>query len=110
MATDIPEAALSASLNVLQTLTTEAELANGTNAIDIQSALGITGVGDATLTLQVVSPPQLAYGPAGTTATSAQVNGDLKLSGGLLGGTLDIPLTGAQGTATLELCHLFRKQ
>jgi uncharacterized membrane protein len=100
--TDIPEAALSASLNVLQTLTTEAELANGTNAIDIQSALGITGVGDATLTLQVVSPPQLAYGPAGTTATSAQVNGDLKLSGGLLGGTLDIPLTGAQGTATLS--------
>ncbi len=100
--TDIPEAALSASLNVLQTLTTEAELANGTNAIDIQSALGITGVGDATLTLQVVSPPQLAYGPAGTTATSAQVNGDLKLSGGLLGGTLDIPVTGAQGTATLS--------
>jgi uncharacterized membrane protein len=99
---DVSQAALSASLNVLQMLTTEAELANGTNAIDIQSALGITGVGDATLTMQVVSPPQLAYGPAGTTATSAQVNGDLKLSGGLLGGTLDIPLTGAQGRATLS--------
>jgi uncharacterized membrane protein len=99
---NLSETALSASLNVLQTLTTEAELANGTNAINVQSALGITGVGAATLTLQVVSPPQLAYGPAGTTAESAQVNGDLKLSGGLLPATLDIPLTGAQGTATLS--------
>ena len=100
--TYLPQTALSASLNVLQTLTTEAELANGTNAINVQSALGITGVGASTLTLQVVSPPQLAYGPVGTTATSAQINGDLKLSGGLLSGTLDIPLTGAQGTASLS--------
>ena len=99
---NLSEAELSASLNVLQTLTTEAELANGTNAINIQSALGITGVGAATLTLQVVSPPQLAYGPAGTAAKSGQVNGDLKLSGGSLPGTLDIPLTGAQGTGTLS--------
>jgi uncharacterized membrane protein len=93
---------LSASLNVLQTLTTEAELANGTNAINVQSALGITGVTAATLTLQVVSPPQLAYGPVGTTATSAQINGDLKLNGPLLGGVLDIPVTGAVGTGTLN--------
>jgi uncharacterized membrane protein len=98
---NLSEAGLSASLNVLQTITTEAELANGTNAINVQSALGITGVGAATLTLQVVSPPQLAYGPAGTTATSAQVTADLKLSGGSLSGTLDIPFSGAQGTATL---------
>jgi uncharacterized membrane protein len=98
----LPEAGLSASLDVLQTLTTEAELANGTNAINVQSALGITGVGAATLGLQVVSPPQLAYGPAGTIATSAQVTADLKLSGGSLSGTLDIPLTGALGTATLN--------
>jgi uncharacterized membrane protein len=98
----LPEQELSAGLDVLQTLTTEAELANGTNAINVQSALGINGVGAATLTLQVVSPPQLAYGPAGTTATSAQVNADLQLSGGSLIGTLDIPLTGAQGTATLS--------
>ena len=99
---NLSEAGLSASLDVLQTITTEAELANGTNAINVQSALGITGVGAATLTLQVVSPPQLAYGPAGATATSAQVNADLKLSGGSLSGTLDIPLTAAQGSATLS--------
>jgi uncharacterized membrane protein len=100
--TNLSEQGLSASLNVLQTLTTEAELANGTNAINVQSALGITGVTAATLTLQVVSPPQLAYGPVGTTATSAQINGDLKLNGPLLGGVLDIPVTGAVGTGTLN--------
>jgi uncharacterized membrane protein len=98
----LPQAALSASLNVLQTLTTEAELANGTNAINVQSALGITGVTTATLTVQVVSPPQLAYGPVGTTATSGQINGDLQLNGPLLGGVLDIPVTGAVGTGTLN--------
>jgi uncharacterized membrane protein len=98
----LPEQGLSASLNVLQTVTTVAELANGTNAINIQSALGITGVTAATLTLQVVSPPQLAYGPVGTTATSAQVNGDLQLSGPLLGGVLDIPVTGAKASGTLN--------
>jgi uncharacterized membrane protein len=98
----LPQSALSASLNVLQTLTTEAELANGTNAINVQFALGITGVTTATLTLQVVSPPQLAYGPVGATATSGQVNGDLQLNGPLLGGVLDIPVTGAVGTGTLN--------
>ncbi len=99
---NLPQTGLSASLNVLQTLTTEAELANGTNAIDIQSALGITGVAGATLTLNLIQPPQVAYGPVGTTASAAQVNADLKLTGPLLGGTLDIPVTGAQGTATLQ--------
>lgn len=91
---------LSASLNVLQTLTTEAELANGTSAINVQSALGITGVAGATLSLDLIQPPQIAYGPVGTTATTAQVSADLQLNLGLLG-TLDIPLTAAQGTATL---------
>jgi uncharacterized membrane protein len=98
----LSEAGLSASLNVLQTMTTEAELANGTNAINIQSALGITGVTAATLSLQVVSPPQIAYGPVGAKATSAQVNGDLQLSGPSLGGILNIPVIGAQGTGTLN--------
>jgi uncharacterized membrane protein len=93
---------LSASLDVLQTLTTEAELANGTNAINIESALGITGVSGATLSLHVIQPPQIAYGPVGATAKTAQVSGDLQLSGPSLGGTLDIPVTGASGTATLN--------
>ncbi len=98
----LSQAGLSASLDVLQTLTTEAELANGTNAINVQSALGITGVSGATLSLQLVQPPQIAFGPAGATATTAQVNADLQLNLGVAGGgILDIPLDGAEATATL---------
>jgi uncharacterized membrane protein len=98
---NLSESDLSASLNVLQTLTTEAELADGTSALNVQGALGITGVSGATLSLDLIQPPQIAYGPVGTTATTAQVSADLQLNLGLLLGTLDIPLTAAQGTATL---------
>ena len=92
---------MSANLDVLQFLTTEAELANGSNAIDVQSALGITGVTSSTLSLVVGQLPQVAYGPVGTTATTAQVTADLTLN--VLGvGIVDIPLTAAQGTATLS--------
>jgi uncharacterized membrane protein len=92
---------MSANLDVLQFLTTEAEVANGSNAINVQSALGITGVTSSTLSLVVGQLPQVAYGPVGTTATTAQVTADLKLN--LLGvGLVDIPLTAAQGTATLS--------
>ena len=71
---------MSANLDVLQLLTTEAEVANGSNAINVQSALGITGVTSSTLSLVVGQPPQVAYGPVGTTATTAQVTADLKLN------------------------------
>ncbi len=54
---------LSASIDVLQFLTTEAELANGSNAINVQSALGLTGVTASTLSLVVGQLPQVAYGP-----------------------------------------------
>src|ERR1700722_1155156 len=93
--------ALSANLNVLPLLTTEAELANGTSAINVTSALGITGVTTAQLYLTLVQPPQVAYGPVGTTASTAQVQADLKLTLPILG-VLDIPLSAASGTATLK--------
>lgn len=95
-------AALAASLNVGQMLTTEAELANGTNALDLRTSLGITGVTDAKLTLTLIQIPQVAFGVVGTTASTAQLSMDLQLS--VLGqpGVLDIPLSAAQGTATLE--------
>ena len=92
--------ALSSNLNALQTLATEAELANGTNALDFGTSLGITGVTDAKLTLDLVQPPQVAYGPIGTTATTAQMSSDLQLN--FLGsGLVNIPLSAAEGTATL---------
>jgi uncharacterized membrane protein len=93
-------AALSTSLNVLQMLTTEAEVANGTHAIDLGTSLGITGVSDAKLTLTLGQIPQVAFGPVGTTASTVQLTTDLQLNDGLPG-IIDIPLSAAQGTATL---------
>ena len=107
---------LNANLNALQTLTTEAEVTNGSNALNVQSALSITGVTAATLSLSLIEPPQVAYGPVGssttaspcpvtapatsTCATTAQVSSDLKLTvGGLV---LDIPLSAAVGYGTLS--------
>ncbi len=92
--------ALSANLNALETFTTEAELANGTNALDLGTALGLPGVTDAKVTLDLIQPPQVAYGPVGTTASTAQVSSDLQLnvSGS---GLVNIPLSVAEGTASL---------
>ncbi len=99
---NLSTATLAANLNVGQMLTTEAELANGTNALDLGTSLGITGVTDAKLALTPIQIPQVAFGPVGTTASTAQLSMDLQLS--VLGqpGVLDIPLSAAQGTATLE--------
>ncbi len=98
---NVSEADLSGSLDLLQTLTAEGELVNGTNAIDLGTTLGLAGVTDAKLTLQLVQPPQVAYGPVGASATSAQVTQSLQLT--VTGiGTLTVPLSAAEGTATLS--------
>jgi uncharacterized membrane protein len=98
----LSNAALFTSLNALQTFTTEAELANGTNALNLGTSLGITGVSDATLTLTLGQIPQVAFGPLGTTASTAQLTADLQLNDGVAG-LINIPLSAAQGTATLTL-------
>ena len=108
--------ALNANLNALQTLTTEAEVTNGSNPLNVQAALSITGVTAATLSLSLVRPPQVAYGPVGssttaspcpvtapatsTCATTAQVSSDLQLT--VAGQVLDIPLSAAVGYGTLS--------
>jgi uncharacterized membrane protein len=106
----ISQQGLDASVNVLQMLTTEAELANGTHGIDVTSAMNLTvpvlglSVGNVMLSTQVISPAQVAYGPVGTTASDAQVQATLSMNLSLLGvslGTLSIPLSAATGTATL---------
>ena len=96
----LSNAALATSLNALQTFTTEAEVANGTNAVDLGTSLGITGVSDATLTLTLGQIPQVAFGPLGTTASTAQLTADLQLNDGA-DGLINIPLSAAQGKATL---------
>jgi uncharacterized membrane protein len=97
---ELSQAALSANINVLQTLTTEAELANGTNALNVTAALNL-GITSAKLYTTLIQVPQVAYGPVGTTASTSQVNISLQLS--IAGvGLLVIPITGADGTATLQ--------
>jgi uncharacterized membrane protein len=92
--------ALDASLNVLQTLTTEGEIANGSSGLAVGTILNL-GVASAQLVVSLTQPPQVAYGPVGTKATSSQINVDLQIK--LLGSLslLDIPITGAEGTAIL---------
>jgi uncharacterized membrane protein len=101
-------------VNVLQMLTTEAELANGTNGIDLTSALNLNSAlaGDPGLSVDNVmlstvpaEPAQVAYGPVGTTASDAQVQTTLSMNltkNGASLGTLSVPLAAATGTATLS--------
>ena len=105
---------LNASVNVLQMLTTEAELANGTNGINLTSALNLNSalvgfpglaVGNVMLSTQVIQPAAVAYGPVGTTASDSQVQATLSMNLTLLGvslGSLSVPLSAATGTATLS--------
>jgi uncharacterized membrane protein len=101
---------LDASFNVLQMLTTEAELLDNNNSIDVTAALGLSSplgnFGTATLTLDVLQPEQVAYGPVGTQASTAQVTSTLNVNlSSLLGvsiGTLSIPLSAASGTVNLQ--------
>ncbi len=109
---------LQAGVNVLQMLTTEAELANGSSGFDVTSALTITGVTTAKLFLNVIQPAQIAFGPVGsytaaspcpaptgntsTCGETAQVSADLQLTLPV-GGLIDIPLSAADGVATLKV-------
>jgi uncharacterized membrane protein len=116
--------ALSASLDALQLLTAEAEVANGSSPINVTSALSLTvsglSISQVQLVLQVVQPARVAYGAVGsytsptspaqcpapsgqtsTCATTAQVTSDLRITLPSFG-LLDIPLSAAQGTATLS--------
>ena len=100
---------LSSSLNVLQVLTTEANAANGTNALNLTSALGLTVPGltisNVQLFLNQGQLPQVAYGPTTTTASTSQVSADLQMNlsiGAVSLGLLDVPLSAASGTAKLN--------
>jgi uncharacterized membrane protein len=111
----LPFSSLSAGVNVLQMLTTAAELANGTSGLNVDTILNL-GIAGATLDFQSVQPAQVAYGPVGsytlatncpavapatsTCAHTAQVQAELKLN--VLGvGLLDLKFSAADGNATL---------
>ena len=107
----LPTQGLNTSVNVLQMLNTEGELANGTNGVNVQSALNLSiaglSLGNVMLSTQVIQPAQVAYGPVGTTASDAQVQATLSMSLSIpivntQLGTLSIPLSAATGTASLN--------
>lgn len=110
----VSQQVLDAGVNVLQMLTTEAEVANGTTGVDLTSALDLNSAltGDPGLSISNVmlstvptSPAQVAYGPVGTTASDTQVQTMLSMTlmrQGASIGTLSIPLSTATGTATLS--------
>ncbi len=112
---------LSTTINVLQVLTAEAELANGTNAIALTSLINLgtvttllnsllnATIGTPSLVVTGIQKPVYAYGPVPTSASTTQVTATLTipLNLTLAGITLAslpivIPLNVAQGTAKLS--------
>lgn len=106
----LSQTALAGNINILQTLTTEAELANGSGGLNVTTALGLTDLTGnpipavLTLSASAIHPPVVAYGPVGTTATTSQVTANLALTLPIpvLGNeVLNIPISAATGTASL---------
>jgi hypothetical protein len=106
------QSALATSLNVFQMLETDAELANGQSGLSLTTALNLGTINPllsgvtASLVANVISPPaEYTGGAVGTPISDSQVNVDLQLSiplGGLNIATVNVPISGANGTATLE--------
>ena len=107
----LSQVALSTDINVLQTLTTEAELANGTSGLNVTAALGLTDtLGNPIpavlyLSASAIHPPSVEYGPVGSTASTGQVGATLALTVPVpqLGNeVLNIPIAAATAKATLS--------
>lgn len=105
--------ALGSTLNVFQLVSASAQVANGSNLIDV-SDVGITvpGVLTTKVGLKVIEPPKFYFGPKGVSVTTSQVeltvtpSLDLPISVlGLVGTrvkqSLPIKITGAGATGTL---------
>jgi len=116
------QAALNATVNVLDLLTTAAQIANSQSAVNVAPVtLNLVGLGAVTLSLKIIEPPAIAVGPPGqflsgpnagqwrTQARTAQVRLGLGINAnvlGLAGITLPIGLqvAGAQGHAKSTNC------
>jgi uncharacterized membrane protein len=95
----MPASGLGLTVNLLQALTTTADLANGTSALSLSTQLGLAPLVTASLAFTAISPPTVAFGPVGTQASNGQVSATLTI--GTLLGNISIAVTGATGTATL---------
>ncbi|WP_408313359.1 TadG family pilus assembly protein [Paraburkholderia aspalathi] len=61
-----PQAAATATVNALDVLMAAAEIANGTSAINLGTALNLSPIASVTAQAQVIQPPVIAVGEAGT--------------------------------------------
>lgn len=112
----VRDTALNAGVNLFDLLMATALVANKSHALTIPAqTLAIPGVASQTLTLTVISPPQIAIGYPGknsdgswrTQATSTQVSLDAKVRVDLLNlklvtADVDLKVDIAKGTAALE--------
>lgn len=120
------QAALNATVNVLDLLTTAAQIANSKSAVNVAPVtLNLLGLGSVTLSLKIIEPPAIAVGPPGqflsgpnagqwkTQARTSQVRLGLKVVvgvPGLLAVNLPIGLmvASAQGHAKSASCTVPR--
>lgn len=114
VATGADNTALASNINVFQLVTAAAEVANGSNFIDIPSVnITVPGVLGTEVKLQVIQPPQFYFGPVGGSVSTAQIsltvvtNLNLNLTvAGLVGavatGKLPVQVTGAGAKGTLK--------
>jgi len=107
--TPSPEGAASANVNVLELLMVTAQIANGTNAVNLGTGVNLGALATVDTKLVVVEPPSIAIGPAGkdssgkwrTQSHSAAVR--LFLDAKVLD-TSKIPLVGL--LTNIQLLHL----
>ncbi len=118
------QSALNAQLNVLDLVTTAAQIANNQNAVAISTGLTLTGLLGATLNLKIIQPPVIAIGPPGkdtsgnwmTQASAGQVRLGLNVSAGvgspLILATINVPIgvvvAGASAHAVDAYCPVPR--
>lgn len=120
------KAALDATVNVLDLLTTAAQIANSKSAVNVAPvSLNLLGLGSVKLSLKIIEPPAIAIGPPGqflsgpnvgqwkTQARTAQVRLGLDVNANLLLAGLDLPIglqvAGAQAHAKSTSCTVPRK-
>jgi len=104
------EAAGKVGVNALSLITTSALIANGSHALSVPLSVSVPGITSITGQINVIEPPQLAIGPAGsggaicTTLRTAQVEAAVDVMVSILGlAQIDLSLNAevAQGTAGL---------
>lgn len=106
--------ALASELNVFQLVTAAAQVANGSNFIDV-SNVGVTvpNVSSTRISLQVIEPPQYYFGPVGGSVSTGQISLTVSptlnlpvtvagLASVVVTNELPVRITGAGATGTLS--------